>query len=174
MARCRVCLAGFWHQGSIPTGRTDPRARRCGASLRARSFRSTASSLKARVTVSEYVAWVMNLAHNGVTRYPAYPFDFVVRFQGKHYLANSSGIYELGAADDDGEPIDAEFGLPPSDFGSTQEKRCPRLYIKGNLVAKWLFQSRRMRGHIHVKHGRQCRCRLLARQNAPRPERAQP
>lgn len=89
--------------------------------------------VESEVTVSEYVAWVMNLAHNGVTRYPAYPFDFVVRFQGKHYLANSSGIYELGAADDDGEPIDAEFGLPPSDFGSTQEKRCPRLYIKGKL-----------------------------------------
>ena len=42
-----------------------------------------------QVTVAEYAAWVMNLAHNGLSRYPAYPFDFVVRWQRRHYLANS-------------------------------------------------------------------------------------
>ena len=86
--------------------------------------------------VSEYVAWVMNLVHRGVTRYPGYPFDFIVRWRGQHYLANSTGLFLYGGDKDSGAKIDAAFALPPSDYGSVQEKRVPRLYLKGRTTGQ--------------------------------------
>ena len=87
----------------------------------------------APVTETEYSAWVMNVAHAGVTRWPGFPFAFIARWQGKHYLGNADGLHRYGGDDDDGEPIAGAFALPPMDFGSSVEKRCPRFYLQGKL-----------------------------------------
>lgn len=85
------------------------------------------------VTLGEYRAWVMNLAHAGLTHYPGYGFDFIVRWQGKHYLGNLEGIFELGGDSDDGLPIAAGFTLPSSDYGTSTMKRAPRVYYQGRV-----------------------------------------
>jgi hypothetical protein len=83
------------------------------------------------VTLGEYRAWAMNLAHTGVTAYPGYGFDFIVRWQGKHYLGNMEGVFSLGGNDDNGDPVAAGFTLPSSDYGTSRLKRAPRIYYQG-------------------------------------------
>ncbi len=85
------------------------------------------------VVIESYQAWVTNLKTQGITRYPDYDFDYLVRHDGKQYVVKSDGIYEVGADDDDGSAIDATFIFPPSDYGIQNEKRAPRLYLHGKV-----------------------------------------
>ena len=83
------------------------------------------------VVVAAYDAWVMNKSNGAVTTYPDYEFRHLVRWNGQSIVANDVGLYEIAGNDDDGTDIDAVFGLPTSDYGSAQEKRVPRFYLKG-------------------------------------------
>lgn len=83
------------------------------------------------VTVSEYRAWVMNLVHQGVTTYPDYGMEFIVRWRGRHYLANTTGLFLHGGDKDVTANISASVGLPESDYGLSREKVSPRLYYQG-------------------------------------------
>lgn len=82
---------------------------------------------------TDYVAWVMNMQHKGLTRYPDYPFQFVVRSNGKNFVVKADGVYELEGDRDLEANILAGFTLPPSDYGIDTIKRAPRFYLKGNL-----------------------------------------
>lgn len=82
------------------------------------------------------VAWVMNKAHAGVTRYPEYPFDFVLRWRGKQFLATTDGLYLFGASESNPSPINARFQLPASDYGEARYKRVPRAYLGGMSAAR--------------------------------------
>lgn len=89
-------------------------------------------TIQAFATVEEMVeliAYAMNLRNGAMTHYGNYPFRFIVRFQGRNYAFNDSGAYLLEGDDDDGAKIDAHVRLPPTDFGASQEKRGPYVYI---------------------------------------------
>lgn len=82
------------------------------------------------------IAYVMNKASGGVTRYPDYDYTFAVRWQGKEYLAAPGGLFEFDNEEDTPVPIAARFTLPPSDYGETGEKRVPRVYLQGELAGQ--------------------------------------
>jgi len=79
----------------------------------------------------DYVGYAVNIRHNSVTRYPAYPFDGIVQLNGTYYGVNASGLYEITGTNDDGADIDVVVGLPMSDMGSSHPKRAPRVYLEG-------------------------------------------
>lgn len=82
------------------------------------------------------IAYVMNKASGGITRYPDYNFSFAVRWQGKDYLASTDGLFEYDREEDVPVPIAAKFTLPPSDYGESGEKRVPRVYLQGELAGQ--------------------------------------
>lgn len=85
------------------------------------------------VTVAEHVAWVMNMTHQGLTRYPDFNFTHLVRKDGENYLVRPDGIYRIAGSRDEGQVIPAGFSLPSSDYGSSAQKRAPRLYLSGKV-----------------------------------------
>jgi hypothetical protein len=104
------------------------------------------------VTVSEYVAWVMNLAHRGVTTYSAFPFEFLIRWQGRHLMANASGVYELDGSGTREGPIAASFRFPPNGFGTMQHKRPARAYLQGSLTGEMAVAVGADEGELYENH----------------------
>lgn len=86
-----------------------------------------------KTVASKDTAWVVNKTNGAITRYPDYDFDYVVRFNGRQLLVKDNGLYEFDRSEDIPEMIDARFALPPSDYGTSDEKRCPRVYMQGML-----------------------------------------
>lgn len=104
------------------------------------------------VTVSEYVAWVMNLAHRGVTTYSAFPFEFLIRWQGRHLMANAAGIYELDGSGTQEGAIAASFKFPPNGFGTMQHKRPARAYLQGSLAGEMAVGVGADEGELYESH----------------------
>ncbi len=102
--------------------------------MRAEIAPPTAELRETSYTVQQYATWVVNKAHNGVTHYPNYRFDYLLRLNGKEYLVRDDGLYQFGGDADDGSDIDSTWALPPSTFGDSREKRVPRFYLQGNLA----------------------------------------
>ena len=81
-------------------------------------------------------AYGINIRNNAMTDYSNYPFEFVVRFQGKNYGFNSSGAYLLEGGDDNGTNIDAYLEVPENNFGIHNEKRVNSVYVGSNTPGK--------------------------------------
>ncbi len=81
----------------------------------------------------EYEAYSINLATGAVTRYTEFPFDQILRFGNKHFGVRPDGIYELTGDTDDGDPIAASVKTFPTDFGVTNFKRIPYVYLMGRF-----------------------------------------
>lgn len=54
-----------------------------------------------------YDGWVFNANTYAASRYSGFNFNSFCQYQDKYYGCNSSGIYSLGADDDNGELIEA-------------------------------------------------------------------
>ena len=67
----------------------------------------------------------INLATSGVTHYPDYPFDNILRFKDRFFGVKADGVYELTGDTDDGAEILAAIKTFESDFGSANLKRVP-------------------------------------------------
>lgn len=94
------------------------------------SLRATGSAIVTAV----YSAYSINLSNSALTKYPAFSFDFVIRYQGKQYGAYNGTLYLLEGDKDVAAPIAAVIETAPSDFKSSMMKRMPYVYVgvKGN------------------------------------------
>lgn len=79
--------------------------------------------------VRELVAYAMNIANGAMTRYTNFPFQHIVRFKGHSYGFDATGGYLLEGDTDDGDAIEAYIHLPDFDFGVTNLKSVPYVYI---------------------------------------------
>lgn len=97
-----------------------------------------------------YVAYSINLLHdepkpgdeapvNEVTRYTNYPFDRIVRYKNSYYGINSTGLYLIGAATDNGTAISWGVKTHITDFKSEQKKSVESMYVGGRLPAATTF-----------------------------------
>lgn len=116
--------------------------------LRSPSF-TLAATGTAVVSVT-YVAYSINLLHdepkpgdeppvNEVTRYTNYPFDRIVRYKNSYYGINSTGLYLIGAATDNGTAIPWALRTHVTDFKSEQKKSVESMYVGGRLPAATTF-----------------------------------
>lgn len=90
-------------------------------------------TLSASVTqdiTAAFRTWALNLRKAAMTEYTPFTFNSFASFNGKVYAAGSGGIRELGSQDDDaGTNIDATARTGQHNFGTSFNKRVPRLYV---------------------------------------------
>ena len=83
-------------------------------------------------------SFVVNTMNNSLTKYENFNFNSYAKLNGVFFGAQSDGVYELGADDDNGTPIDMEIIFPKNDLGSEMLKSIPDIYLgahtDGNLV----------------------------------------
>lgn len=87
------------------------------------------------VVTPSYKAYAVNTTNGGITEYTNFDFDYIVRFQGRYYGCNGSGIFLLEGADDSGTDISASVTLHPTDFGVEQQKRLTHVYLASRQAA---------------------------------------
>lgn len=91
------------------------------------------------VVTATYEAYAVNLQHNSdkandeVTRYTNYPFNQVVRYQGRYYGVGAGGMFLLEGALDLATPIPWVFQTTPNDLDSPMQKRPVSCYFGGRL-----------------------------------------
>jgi len=73
--------------------------------------------------------WVLNTRKKALTEYDNFNFNSYARFNGVTLAASSAGIFKLAAEDTDaGTEIDAVVRTGQQMFGTTFNKRVPRIY----------------------------------------------
>lgn len=104
------------------------------------------ATLTGRTVVAvTYEAYAVNLKPGDrmphqVTRYTNYPFNQILRFQGRYIGVADDGLYELGGDTDynagtpAGPPWDWSTGM--TDFGSPQKKNVREAFFSGRLGPK--------------------------------------
>lgn len=93
---------------------------------------SLRSAISSPVTVA-HESYVINLATGAVSRYTDFPFDRIHRFGGRHFGIRPDGVYELTGSTDDGVPIESTVKTFQTDFGTTNLKRVPYVYLFGRF-----------------------------------------
>lgn len=76
-----------------------------------------------------YPGWAINLETNAASRYMGLPANSMTQLEGRTFVANAAGIYEIGADSDAGKQIDASVHLGTTDFGEAREKRMEVAYL---------------------------------------------
>ncbi len=74
-----------------------------------------------------YECWVLNTGKFYPSLYSGFDFNSYATFEGRNYGANSTGIFELTGATDNGATIHAGLELPETHFGVPNQKR----FLKG-------------------------------------------
>lgn len=78
-----------------------------------------------------YEAYAINITTGAVTQYTGFDFDNVLRFGDRFFGVRRDGVYELSGDTDNGEPIIAQVKTFNTDFGKTNLKRVPFVYVVG-------------------------------------------
>jgi hypothetical protein len=78
-----------------------------------------------------YLAYLLNTETNSVSTYTNYSFKCSTLFNGKYLLGNSSGLYEYGGTTDAGEVIEARVKTLAYNFGTSNLKQIPDMYMGG-------------------------------------------
>lgn len=81
------------------------------------SFAATAANITP-ITIGEISAYIMNTTTAGHSVYSDYNFNSFFRLNGSYYGCNSTGIYRLDGATDNGTVINWRVKTPISDFGT--------------------------------------------------------
>lgn len=93
----------------------------------------------------DFPGWAMNYETGAPSRYMGLPANSLCRFNGKTYVANAAGIYEVTGATDAGQPIHASVTVPKTDFDDSHNKRIPAVYLgarcAGTLLLKVLVNG---------------------------------
>lgn len=76
-----------------------------------------------------YPGWALNADTNGVSRYKGVVANSFCQLDGKTFLANAAGIYEVDGADDAGQQILAKVVLPKDDLGSAMSRRVALVWL---------------------------------------------
>lgn len=94
----------------------------------------------------DFPGWAMNYETSAPSRYMGLPANSLCRFNGKTYVANAAGIYEVTGVNDAGQPIHASVTIPKTDFEDSHNKRIPAVYLgarcAGTLLLKVLVNDR--------------------------------
>lgn len=79
---------------------------------------------------TQFRTWVLNVRKQALTEYGNFQFNSMTEFRGRFLAAGPNGIVQLAAQDlDDAANIDATVVSATSDFGSSFNKRVPRIYV---------------------------------------------
>lgn len=77
-----------------------------------------------------FSGWAMNYNTAAASRYEDLPANSFCNFNGKTFVANAGGVYELKKGTDAGQPIKCSVTvLSNDDFGSRNNKRVPYVYL---------------------------------------------
>lgn len=77
-----------------------------------------------------YRTWVLNVRKAALTEYNNFAFNTLTIFKGQTLAAGPAGLFNLSSqADDDGSDINASIITGKNDFGTSFNKRIPRIYI---------------------------------------------
>lgn len=94
----------------------------------------------------DFPGWAMNYETGAPSRYQGLPANSLCRFNGKTYVANAGGIYEVTGTTDAGQPIRAGVTIPKTDFDDSHNKRIPAVYVgarcAGTLLLKVMVNGR--------------------------------
>ena len=83
-----------------------------------------------------YPGWALNADTNGVSRYKGVVANSFCQLDGKTFLANAAGIYEVDGADDAGQQILAKVVLPKDDLGSAMSRRVALVWLGARSSGK--------------------------------------
>lgn len=87
-------------------------------------------------------AWALNTRRAALTEYDNFEFNSFTKFNGKVVAAGPAGIFELsGQATDAGTAIDADVLTGAEDFGTTFNKRVPRVYLGYSAAGPLEFRT---------------------------------
>lgn len=78
---------------------------------------------------AESFAWAATEEGGLVTRYSGYNFQSFAEIGGRYYGCRSDGVFLLEGATDDGVPINVELSLGGTDFGDSELKHLPNVYV---------------------------------------------
>lgn len=80
-------------------------------------------------TNAQMLAYVVNANTAAVSRYQGYNFNSFAKINGKYFGASDAGIYLLDGDTDAGAPIEASVLTGHEDYGVTENKRIPVVYM---------------------------------------------
>ena len=73
--------------------------------------------------------WVINDETGSAAMYEDYGFNSYAVIDGRYYGAKADGLYLLEGDDDAGQPVRASVSFGKHDFGTTEKKTLPNVYI---------------------------------------------
>lgn len=76
-----------------------------------------------------YLSYLYSPETNGLSNYNNYNFDNCTKFGSKYLFSNSSGLFEYGGNTDDQSLITAKLETIAYDFGSSNLKQVPAVYL---------------------------------------------
>ena len=86
-------------------------------------------SLTVELDGEAYECWVLNTGKFYPSLYSGFDFNSYATFEGRHYGANATGIFELTGTTDNGAVIHAGLELPETNFGVPNQKRFRKGYV---------------------------------------------
>lgn len=81
------------------------------------------------VSGEQYVVWVANSDTFAHSRYAGFNFNSMCKLGDHYYGANDEGIHLLEGDTDSGANIQYFMTLPETDFGTSKQKRVPKVYM---------------------------------------------
>jgi hypothetical protein len=87
-----------------------------------------------------YLAYLLNAETNSVSKYTNYNFTSCTKFGSKYLFGNSTGLYEYGGTSDDGEKITAHLKTVAYNFGTSNLKQVPDIYLGGTNSDKMIVK----------------------------------
>jgi hypothetical protein len=97
----------------------------------------------------EFPGWAINLETSAPSTYRRLPANSFCQFLGRTFVANAAGIYEVGAANDAGQPIRASIQFPTSDYGAPQNKRISAASLVARVESQMRLAVATNKGDYH-------------------------
>ena len=86
-------------------------------------------SIPSLIEQETYLAYLLAPETNSVSTYNNYNFNMCTKFDYKYLFANTSGLYEYGGTTDNGSKIIADFETIAYNFGTSNLKQVPAVYL---------------------------------------------
>jgi len=86
-----------------------------------------------------YSGWVLSPETFAIWNYDNYNFNSMATLHNTTFLANSSGLFTMGGTLDDSAFIESRLKTASIDFGSSNLKQVPNMYLGMNLVGEMVI-----------------------------------
>lgn len=93
------------------------------------------------ISADPYEVWVVNRETGAHSTYTAWPANSHGVFNGTEIIATPTGLFTLGGLDDDGTGIIIKAYWPPSEFGTSKQKRLEQPIVDRRLGGDFNFVS---------------------------------